>query len=72
MEYDVSDFEDTHLYETYVNSTFVTAECDNGLCSEEDWLFGDDKECILNTEGPLCGSCRNGSQILLARAVSNF
>ena len=62
-------FENTPFYEEYVNYTFVTAQCDNGLCSEEDWLFGSLKECNLNGIGILCGQCRKGDEHLLARPV---
>ena len=63
-------FENTSFYEEYVNYTFVTAQCDNGLCSEKDWFYGGNKECPLNRSGPLCGRCRNGTQLTLARTVS--
>ena len=63
-------FENTSFYEEYVNNTFVTAQCDNGLCSEKDWFYGGNKECPLNGSGPLCGRCSSGTQLTLAGTVS--
>ena len=63
--------EDTAAYRKFVSYKFGTALCDNSLCNQEDWLYGSGKACLLNATGPLCGQCSQGTQMLLAKAVSD-
>ena len=57
------------------DSDFNLAQCENGLCSEHGqnrtWILDSSSPCkeAMNRVGPLCGTCRNGTHVLVSSDV---
>ena len=62
-------FEASTFYGESIIYPFSSMACQNGLCSDREWLYGVNSPCKFHGTGPLCGGCLNGTSLTIAESV---
>ncbi|XP_065195953.1 uncharacterized protein LOC135827381 [Sycon ciliatum] len=61
-------FEASTFYGESIIYPFSSMACQNGLCSDREWLYGVNSPCKFHGTGPLCGGCLNGTSLTIAES----